>query len=144
MTDPTAGCLPPFGGSGIYKDSMAFPLGLWQGIANGRNFVLDITSVDSDGKVKGVYDAAPIQFGLWITAEHKLTFHRVIPDVLGDGRALVQHFQGYLMAYDEKIETKWRLAGIFIGAVDDPPPKGKHAGWYATLSKKQSYSKLQS
>lgn len=133
MTDPNAGCLPPFGGSGIYHDRLSFPLGEWEGIANGRRFLLNITSVDSEGNVEGVYDSRRIQLAKWHKAEHMLEFFRVIPDVLGDGRDLIQEFKGYLMAYDEEIETKWRVAGIFSGTVNHRPGTGPHAGWYATL-----------
>jgi hypothetical protein len=119
--------------TGIYRDNPALPLGKWDVMANGRIASLDIISV-SGSVVSGEYNGSMIYFGQWDASAHLLTFYRFIPDV-GGGKSLLQHFSGYLMAYDtgDGAETKWRMAGIFIGTSTAPPPNGPHAGWYATL-----------
>ena len=63
------------------------------------------------------------------------TFQRFIDKVLGPHTFLAQLFTGYLMHYDEEIETKWRLAGTFRGKVNEPfwELDRDQASWYATL-----------
>lgn len=140
MTDPNAGCLPTGTSTrGVYTPSSTLPHGRWQGIANGRRFVLNITSV-SGGTVIGDFDGHEILAGRWYPATFRLSFLRYVPHVYGDHRYLLQEFTGYLMYFDEEIETKWRLSGIFNGSEPHPPgdPESPHASWYATLSKKES------
>lgn len=138
--DPNAGCLPTRPTiHGIYTPHTTLPLGRWQGMANGRRFNLNITSV-SGITVEGDYDGFPLHDTHWDADTQKLTFVRLIPDVLGDGTSgdLRQLFTGYLMYYDEEIEIKWRLAGTFKGTLQKPGdlPDSPESGWYATLPMK--------
>lgn len=106
-------------------------------MANGRRFDLNITSV-SGGTVAGEYNGAVFPYASWDADTLRLTFVRHIPGVYGDDRFLWQVFTGYLMYYDEEIETKWRLAGTFKGDVVKPGflEDSPESGWYATLPMK--------
>lgn len=121
------GCFPATANqTGIYRASSTLPLGRWHVMANGRIHFLDITSVSGD-VVTGEYNGEAIEDSHWDAATQVLSFNRFIPDV-GGGRSLLQQFRGYLMHYDEGMETKWRMAGILIGTSTAPPPQ-RSSSW---------------
>lgn len=87
-------------------------------MANGRIFLLDITSV-SGHNVTATLSSGTVVDATWEAAEGKLTFIRVT--------TIKQLYTGYLLHYDDA-DPKWRMAGYF-GDVR----VGTQSGWYATL-----------
>ena len=102
-----------------YTTPRDLPLGRWYLMANGRIYQLDITAV-SGTAVTATLSSGDVKDAKWDASTRKLTFFRSLPRL-----GLVQQFTGYLLAYSDGKDPKWRMAGIFGN------DKAK-SGWYAT------------
>ena len=123
---------------GGWLDQDELPTGTWHVMANGRIFTLDINK-KSDGSFAGTLsNSNDTQDFEWHGATHKITFKRILSNVGPSGtETRIQPFIGYLMAFDQAHEFKWRIAGSFETEDEKGCSLFPTASWYATTPRNE-------